>query len=248
MTSDKPVISVVIPAFNEEKYIALAITSVQSQKVAVPFEIIVINNVSTDNTAAIAKELGVKVVAEVDKGLANARQQGLDEAKGEYVLYIDADSRLKEGMLQELYTYFQQHPSVVAVSCQQDYYDGRLIDKLGMAIFSSILIPLGLIIMRLLRKPDFFIASCIMVKTEKLRAAGGINKDFPFFGDDTSMSLRMATQGTVRFLPKLAIHTSARRLKREGILFTLFRYWGVFFLMQFRSEKTARKFAARYNS
>ena len=94
-------ISVVVPAYNEEQYIAACLSSILNQKNEALHEIIVVDNASTDATAQIAASYpGVRVVLEQNKGLPYARQRGLEEAVGDIVAYIDADTKVRPGWLQ----------------------------------------------------------------------------------------------------------------------------------------------------
>ena len=88
----KPVISVIIPAHNEEKYIGQAIESIKGQDFSLPYEIIVVDNASEDKTSEIAERLSVKVVRESKLGLTWARERGYKESQGEILAYLDADS------------------------------------------------------------------------------------------------------------------------------------------------------------
>ena len=84
-------ISVVIPTFNEEKLLSKCLESLQKQTVK-PFEIIVVDNNSTDTTAAIAKKMGVKVISEKNQGISFARNAGFNAAKGDIIARLDADT------------------------------------------------------------------------------------------------------------------------------------------------------------
>ncbi|MCL5795331.1 MAG: glycosyltransferase, partial [Patescibacteria group bacterium] len=78
-------ISVVIPAHNEEALLALCLKSILSQKFAGTYEIILIDNDSTDKTGQIARQFPIKVIREPKKGIAYARERGFREAKGEII-------------------------------------------------------------------------------------------------------------------------------------------------------------------
>ena len=84
-------ISVVIPTFNEEKLLGKCLESLQKQTEK-PFEIIVVDNNSTDRTAAIAKKMGVKVITEKQQGISFARNAGFNAAKGDIIARLDADT------------------------------------------------------------------------------------------------------------------------------------------------------------
>lgn len=85
-------VSVVIPCYNYGIYLADAINSCLSQTLK-PSEIIVVNDGSTDNTAEIAKSFGdkIKYIYQENKGLSSARNIGIGNAKGKYILTLDAD-------------------------------------------------------------------------------------------------------------------------------------------------------------
>jgi glycosyltransferase involved in cell wall biosynthesis len=89
-------ISVIVPLFNQAEYFLECVESIldQTQK---PYEIIVINDGSTDHSLEYAKTYeskGVKVINQVNKGLSSARNTGIMNATGEYVLPLDADDKL----------------------------------------------------------------------------------------------------------------------------------------------------------
>lgn len=98
-------ISVIIPAHNEEKYIARCIKSIK--KSAKQFhgktEIIVVCNRCTDKTAEIAQNNGAKVIFNEDRCIAKVRNDGIAAASGKIIVTIDADNRMTKGTLSEVY-------------------------------------------------------------------------------------------------------------------------------------------------
>ena len=117
-------ISLVICAYNEEKYIGDCLDYAIKNSNGNFFEIIVIDNASTDNTKSEAlKRAGVKVVREDQKGLTKARQRGFMEAKGDILAYIDADTRIPEGWMDRLINAFEKNDEVVLVSGPYIYHD-----------------------------------------------------------------------------------------------------------------------------
>ena len=115
--------SIIIPAFNEEKYIAESIECAQKQQGNFDYEIIVVNNTSTDKTKQIAESLGVFVVDEPRKGVGQARKTGTEIAQGEYVLHIDADTHLPEDYLLQVQRRFQEDSKLICVGGQYYFYD-----------------------------------------------------------------------------------------------------------------------------
>jgi len=91
-------ISVIVPAFNEEKLIAETLRSIRAAAIAFTqlgweFEMIVCDNNSTDRTAELAREAGAKVVFEPINQIGRARNTGAAEAGGDWLIFIDADSQ-----------------------------------------------------------------------------------------------------------------------------------------------------------
>lgn len=83
--------SIVIAARNAESTIGACISSLLSQSLK-PLEIIVVDNASTDSTARIASSMGIKVVYEPIIGRSRARNRGIEESKGRFIAFIDADA------------------------------------------------------------------------------------------------------------------------------------------------------------
>ena len=90
-------ISVIIPCFNMQDYLADAIESVLAQQTKA--EIIVIDDGSTDNSLAIARQYPIKVISQVNKGLASARNTGIMNATGDWILPLDADDGLNSNCI-----------------------------------------------------------------------------------------------------------------------------------------------------
>ena len=90
--SEQPLISIVIPAYNEEKTILQTLFSLSNNKTQWPVEIIVVNNNSIDKTEELVNATGIKCVLETKQGIASARNAGLANAKGKYILNADADT------------------------------------------------------------------------------------------------------------------------------------------------------------
>lgn len=101
----RPKISVIIPAYNEEKYLGATIENVKQaireyQKTySLPVEVIVVNNNSTDRTDQVAREHGVRAVFEAKNQIAIARNAGGRAARGEIVTFLDADSHISLNLL-----------------------------------------------------------------------------------------------------------------------------------------------------
>ena len=116
MKREKFLISIIIPAYNEEKNIGQCLQSLKNQNFpADDYEIIVINNVSTDKTGEIAKKMGVKVIFESKKGVAFALKKGFDEAQGKIVAMTDADTAVNPNWLKNMTEAFKKDQEVTSI-------------------------------------------------------------------------------------------------------------------------------------
>lgn len=103
--------SIIMPVYNVEQYLSEAIESVINQKHE-DFELIIVNDGSTDNSLEIAKyykenDVRIEIVTQKNKGLSSARNTGLSFAKGEYIYFIDSDDWIDESTLSSIYELIQ---------------------------------------------------------------------------------------------------------------------------------------------
>ena len=85
-------VSIIIPVYNHAQWLPDAISSALNQ--TVPCEVIVVNDGSPDNTSEVAKMFDVKLIEKENGGLTSARNAGIKEATGEWILTLDADDKI----------------------------------------------------------------------------------------------------------------------------------------------------------
>ena len=118
-----PLVSVIIPLYNAENYIAETINSVIGQSWK-NLEILVIDDGSTDHSLSVAKTFesaSIKVFHQDNKGASAARNKGLREAKGEYIQFIDADDLISSNKIEAQLKLLKHHPGHVC-SCSTVYF------------------------------------------------------------------------------------------------------------------------------
>jgi glycosyltransferase involved in cell wall biosynthesis len=121
---DMALVSVVIPCFNHAAYLDEAIQSVLAQTYP-HFEIVVVDDGSTDNTADVAgRHAGVQLLKQGNQGLSAARNAGLAASSGEFVIFLDADDRLKPRALEVGLRTLRAHPGCAFVSGQVELTHG----------------------------------------------------------------------------------------------------------------------------
>ena len=110
-------ISVIIPAYNGERYIVETIESVRSQDFDGDVEIIVVDDGSSDSTAALVADCaGVRLHRQVNAGQWSARNVGFSLSRGEYVVFFDQDDLLVQGCLRINAHLLDEHPHLDAVA------------------------------------------------------------------------------------------------------------------------------------
>ncbi len=116
-------ISVIICSYNREKFILTALSSVASQTLSKDkFEIVIVNNNSTDRTGEIARQfitnnpdITARYYDETDQGLSYARNRGIRESRGNVVSFIDDDAIAEPDFLEAAYNYLTQNPDVSCI-------------------------------------------------------------------------------------------------------------------------------------
>lgn len=219
-------ISFVIPAYNEEKNIHDCIKSIKAETERIPgeYEIIVVNNASTDKTRKIAsKEEEVHVIDESHKGIVWARKAGFEKSTGELIANIDADNRLPEGWLGTVKDFFSNDNTLLALSGPVNYYDSSL----GVRSSAMLFYRLGFAfdqLMKLFGKASMLQGGNYVVRRKAVEQIGGYDTDILFYGEDVILGRQISQIGKVIWTFKLIIYSSGRRLQKEGILVTAFKY------------------------
>jgi glycosyltransferase involved in cell wall biosynthesis len=227
---DRPKISLIIPAYNEEKYLGDCLKAATDNSAGRFHEIIVIDNASTDHTREVAEKFpGVRVVREEQKGLTRARARGLAEATGDLLAYIDADTRLPKNWLGILLDFYDKNPGAVCLSGPYHYYDGNQYRNFILHILWWIYAPTTYRFVGYMVLGGNFVA-----RREALLAMGGFDKTIEFYGEDTDIARRLNKLGKVVFKMNFFIYSSSRRFNVEGIFKTNYIYtmnflWEVFF-------------------
>nr|WP_305908378.1 glycosyltransferase family A protein [Methylomarinum sp. Ch1-1]MDP4521204.1 glycosyltransferase family A protein [Methylomarinum sp. Ch1-1] len=114
MPHSQSLISIIIPAYNAETYIKKALDSVLTQSYR-HFEVLVINDGSTDNTETIARsydDTRIRLISQPNGGLSNARNTGIRSAKGDYLAFLDADDYWMPEKLALQLELLNHHPEI----------------------------------------------------------------------------------------------------------------------------------------
>ncbi len=126
----KSKISIITPVYNAEKYIARCIESVQKQTYK-NIEHIIIDDGSTDNTYNICQKYKdkIKLIHKANEGVSKARNIGIENSRGDYLLFVDADDWLEENMCQKMIEAIINFESDIVICAYNDFYENKKVSK-----------------------------------------------------------------------------------------------------------------------
>lgn len=182
-------ISILIPSYNQKEYLAEAIDSALAQTIR--SEVIVIDDGSTDGSLQIAKSyepFKVKVIEQVNKGLASARNTGIMNASGDYILPLDADDILKDNCVERILEVIEKtNADVVAPS----------IHCFGLAEQTTILMadPKLEDFKVVNGQPQNRLAYCAAIKKEALLEIGGYSPRMTWGAEDYHLWINLLIRG-----------------------------------------------------
>lgn len=132
-----PLFSVIIPLYNKEKYIEKTIQSVLDQNFR-DFEIVVVNDGSTDNSAVIVARMHdprIRLITKENAGVAAARNTGIRSAEGKYICFLDADDLWEKDFLETVYSLFREFPTAdMACPTYQVAYKNKVVHPVWKSV------------------------------------------------------------------------------------------------------------------
>lgn len=236
-SSSLPSISVVIPAYNEEKYLSHALSSLQKQTVR-DFELIVVDNNSTDKTKEIAQKYGAKVFTEDQQGYVYALSRGLKEARGDVVAVMDADTKAFPTWIATIQKIFSQSNVVATTGAI------RTSETFSLAhVAIDTLYSLFLLVNFFIGKPHLS-GFNFAVRRNTLEKAGGMNERFTM-SPDVDLGLRMKRYGKVVYARSMVVVCSTRRFEGNALK-TFWDYaTGYWYAVWLRKPPPVRQVAVR---
>ena len=233
MSSNKPKYSIVIPCYNEEKFIGATLASFNKQTYSGTFEIIVVDNNCSDNTVKIAKSYGAKIVTEKISGVCHARQTGTLASLGEIVISTDADTIYTPNWLQRVDEEFSKDESIVAVSGPCIYRNGPWWSN----PYTNLLFGSSYFYSRIFKHPYYISATNFAFKRS---AWEGYDVNLSQGGDEIAMIRQMKNKGPIPFLINNPTLTSSRRLRR-GLTYNLFVTFIYYYLLGYQINRLFKK-------
>lgn len=219
--SPAPQVSIVIPVFNKWVYTAACLRSIADAQCASRFEVIVVDDQSTDQTAEqLAGVKGLKVLRNPENaGFIDSCNRGAAAARGKYLVLLNNDTQVTDGWLDRLLDTFRAFPDAGLVGSRLIYPDGKL-QECGGLIFSDGSgwnFGRGAVAespeYKYVRKVDYCSGACIMVETELFNGCGGFDVRYrPAYYEDTDLAFRVRASGR-----KVLVQPASTVIHHEGI-------------------------------
>jgi len=191
-----PRVSVVVPCFNAEPYLRQALESVRAQTRS-PLECLVVDDGSTDRSAEIAASFGppVRLLRQHNQGRAAAANRAIAEARGDLVMFLDADDFWHPEMVAA------QVDAVVRTGAALAYCPAVRCDAAGVESGSQIARPLPERCIRELLPANLIVVCGACLRTEVARDLGGFDGRF-WPADDYHLWLRVAARHRIAYQPR----------------------------------------------
>ena len=206
-------ISVVIPAFNEEKNIQRCLDGLVKQNTQEQFEVILVDNNSTDKTVEVAKQfqdkLHLRIISEKEKGRGNARATGFSHAKGDIVLSTDADAIAPPDWIEQMARSFDD-PKVAAVTGT-----GKMIDASGWKnSLATFTLPMAMHMYALLHQHYWLSGFNFGIRKEIYEKSGGFKQINGL--EDIDLGFRVYKLGKITYKP-IWVYMSGRRFDKSMV-------------------------------
>jgi glycosyltransferase involved in cell wall biosynthesis len=209
------VISFIIPAYNEEIELSSTLAAIRSAAAdaSQPFEIIVVDDASTDATPEIAEEAGARVVSILRRQIAAARNAGAGAAQGEYLFFVDADTRIS-----------RSHVTKAIAALEGGYAGGS-----ARVALDGMIPTWGRVLLHAFGTLYFGLnlgaGAFLFTTRHNFQAIGGFDEQY-FAGEEVYFSLALRKLGRFKVLRE-PIVTSGRKLRMYPAKQFLRNFFGV---------------------
>ena len=229
-----PLVSIIIPAFNEERHLRQAIMAIRkSIAVAasshISAELIVVDNESTDNTRKVAEKLADHAYSESRHVIAAVRNTGAFHAKGKYFIFVDADTLIPPALVKDFVNILAG--GAVTVGCN---VMPSPLNPFERAVFKTF----NLVLRASVSRGAAFSGNCVGYRRDVFEKLAGFDEE-RVASEDHDLSNRASKLGKAVFLKHLTVLTSNRRIRNLGLVSVLFG-WGkttAFYLFGLKRKK-----------
>lgn len=197
-------ISFVIPAYNEEALIGLCLNAIRKvmAEIGCEYEVVVVDDASTDATATIAVAHGAQLISVSNRQIAATRNAGARQAKGDVIFFVDADTQINAGIVRS-----------ALGALQRGAIGGGALPLMegSLPLWFRGMYPLMLLVARLINQTG---GACLFCTREAFAATGGFDETL-FAGEEDSWVKALKRQGRFVLVPERVL-TSGRNLRTHS--------------------------------
>ena len=206
----EPVASFVVPARDEAEYIRGTLSSITGLDTAYEYEVIVVDGGSTDGTVDIAREYDARIVSDGGAGIGPARNLGAEHATGEWLAFIDADTRVRANYLTAMLGFVEAEGVAGASSACRitGPYRAKLMEATINHVFARLKSPI---------LPGF---NCFVHRAAYDDVGGFPNVP----NEDTAFSRRLGRSYDTGYCSRVLVESSGRRIADAGLTGVLWHY------------------------
>ncbi|MCY4529381.1 MAG: glycosyltransferase [Chloroflexi bacterium] len=227
-------LTIIIPAFNEEHYLPSTLDSIKTSASRLravsdaEVDILVVDNNSEDDTAAVARSNGATVVHEPVQGIARARNAGADHAEGDVLVFVDADVVLPDTILERIHT-AMSHPDCVGGAVDVEYRPKRRLLRPYLGAWRLLSRLTGIA-----QGATQFCRKSVFIEVGGYDEKAWIGEDADFFWALKKLAKR--TGRKVRFIESPRVQASSRRFDKWP-LWKILVWTNPLFIVLFRRRK-----------
>lgn len=207
---ERPLVSIIVPSFNQGRFIRRTLESIVSQEYR-PIEVIVVDGASTDETVSILEKYGdvpeIRWISEPDSGVVEAVNKGFERARGEIAAIQSSDDFYLPGAVEAAVSALQAAPELAFV-----FGDVAKVDADGLELSRTSLAEYSL--EGVLSLETWIPQPSTFFRLSLARSLGGWRTDVPFAAD-TDLWLRMGLQAPARRIPRLMAQRTMHDAQRD---------------------------------
>lgn len=202
-------VSILIPSYNEEKYIGACLASIKRQKFNGTYEIILGDGHSTDRTVKIAKDYGCRVVRELWGTPSGGRYAAAKAARGRIFAITSADVELADCWLAAIMERFEKDSRISWGVGSVSPQDGNPLEEFGAHILNFMASVLNVVGLAYVNADNLF------CRAESYKRAGEFNPKL-MTSEDTDLGMKLMKTGRFCYLPRAKVLISMRRIRKWG--------------------------------